>query len=891
MPATRCFFYLLIIFLFTATGATAQSMKGRVQDDKNAGIAYATVYIKELRQGIATNEKGDFEAKVPQGNYSLVIQSLGYEVQHVSVQVPQQEPLVATLAEKAYALRPVAVSAKDEDPAYMIMRKAIGMAPYYRNVVSGYTADVYLKTNIKVEHIKGILALGLRMEGINVKEIAGTNVVQESINKISFTAPDQYRQKIKSKTSATSIDLAKYGLNENELTVGMSRLDIYGTSPSLPLSTMAFSNYRFVYEGDNVVDGKIINKIKVIPRRKSNDLVSGYLYIMDKSWNVYNADLLQKTSIGNLRIQQNYSEVEPGILLPVFYTMEFTLDGMGLKGSATMAGSIKYQSVEINHRVQRQPIATVAKADTVTVVTKSNPKQEKLRQEVKKIADKEDITNRDMRKLAKLEQELSNIAEEEQREAEGKEKSLEIERNYVMEEDSSMVRNDTVLLNSLRAIPLTAEELRTYHKYDSIVKINPRDSTGEVLHKGKNQSWFSILINGTPSTKLNDGLYMKFGGLLGLDALGFNVTDGYSYGLSGGLRKHHEKTSRRWWLDGDIKWAFSRQAPLWNLSFRHLYHPERRAFWEIKGGQDSKDFAGYNGVGYVNMWSSLLFRVNYANLYHDNYVRLTHQTDIVNGLTLNTVLQWSDRHALQNITDHSYFYQKSRDYRPNIPRNADVAANSALLSDNRAALLDVMLSYTPEYYYRKRGERKIMLHSRYPTFSLLWKKGIPDVFNSVSDFDLLQFKITQHFEFGYYNEFNYTAGAGKFFNTRRMAFADYTHFYGNEAGVSLNDHSQSIPYQLLPQYTYSTDNWYVGGYARYQSPLLALKYIPFLTNALFNENLYVSYLLQPNLRHYTETGYGWSFANLAEAGVYVGVSETGFYGWGLRLSINIDDLQ
>ncbi len=889
MPATRYFFYFLIIFLFAATDVSAQSIKGRVQDDKNAGIAYATVYIKELRQGIATNEKGDFEIKTPQGSYSLVVQSLGYEVQHISVQVPQPAPLVITLAERAYALRAVAVSAKGEDPAYMIMRKAIGMAPYYRNIVSGYTADVYLKTKAKVEHIKGVIALGLRMEGINVKELAGTNIVQESINEISFTAPDQYRQKVKSKTSATSIDLAKYGINENDLTVGLTRLDLYGTSPSLPLSTMAFSNYKFVYEGDNVVDGKIINKIKVIPRRKSNDLVSGYLYIMDKTWNVYNADLLQKTSINNLRIQQNYSEVEPGILLPVSYTMEFTIDGMGIKGAATMAGSIKYLSVDINHRIQRQPIVTVAKADTV--VKKTNPKKEKLRQEVEKIAEKEQINNRDMRKLAKLEQQLAEISEEEQRQDEGKEKSLEIERNYVLEEDSSTVRNDTALFNSLRTIPLAADEWRTYQKYDSIVKINPRDSTGEAVHKGKNQGWFSILMMGTPSTKLNDGLYMKFGGLLSINALDFNVVDGYSYGLSGGLRKQYEKTGRRWWLNGDIKWAFSRQVPLWNLSFQHLYHPGRRAFWEIKGGQDSKDFAGYNGVGFVNAFSSLLFRMNYANFYHDNYVRLTHQTDIVNGLTLNTALQWSDRRALQNITDESYFYQKSRDYRPNIPRNADVAANPALLSDNRAAVLDIALEYTPEYYYRKRGERKIMAHSRYPTFSLLWEKGIPDIFNSVSDFDLLQFKITQNFKFGYYNEFNYTAGAGNFFNTRHMAFADYTHFYGNEAGVSFNDHSQSIPYQLLPQYTYSTNNWYVGGYARYQSPLLALKYIPFLTNVPFNENLHVSYLLQPNLRHYTEIGYGWSFANMAGVGVHAGFSANGFYGWGFRLLINFDSIQ
>jgi hypothetical protein len=182
-----------------------------------------------------------------------------------------------------------------------------------------------------------------------------------------------------------------------------------------------------------------------------------------------------------------------------------------------------------------------------------------------------------------------------------------------------------------------------------------------------------------------------------------------------------------------------------------------------------------------------------------------------------------------------------------------------------------------------------MAYSHYPTFSLLWVKGIPNIFQSVSDFDFLRFKVSQTLRYGYFSRFSYTASVGKFFNTNRLSFADYYHFYGNEAYVSL-DHSGAEPYQLLPQYVFSTNDWYVSANAHYSSPLLALKYIPFLTNAPFNENLYFSYLLHPVMRNYVEAGYGISLFQLMDLGAYVGFNDKGYYSWGFRFSMDLKSI-
>jgi len=881
----RYFFYFLLLTLITPFSAFSQILKGRVQDNKKNGISYASVYIREVKQGIAANENGEFELKLPQGKYTLVVQSLGYDAQTMEVQLPQSDPVVILLSEKTYELRTVYLSATGEDPAYLIMRKAIGMAPYYRNVVNNYRADVYLKTNIKVGQIKGVAALMMKKD--DRSKLTGTSILHESINEVTYTAPDQYQQKVKSVLNATSTDLSSLGFNENEFSNGMARFNIYGTSPSLPLASVAFSNYKFVYEGDREINGKLVNKIKVIPRRKSNDLVSGYLYIVDQVWNVYSADLTQETSFGSLRIQQNYDEVERDILLPSSYNIEVKIDALGVKGNGTLIGSIKYRSISTNKHLLRQPVSA-AKTDIPATAVSATTRKEKLQQEADKIASKDQVNNADMRKLVKLEKQIAEISEEEKLAEEGKERSLEIPfRRYTITKDSNMVRNDTAYFELMRPIPLVKEELITYHKYDSVVRVNPRDSSGRAINRNDKRGWAGTVFFG--STKyFKKNLNLEFSGLFAPFNLNFNTVDGFIYGLSGALEKRYKK-GQSWRLSTGFDWAFSREAALWDLSFQHLYNPNRRAYWKIEGGQQTKDFAGNNGVGSVNMWSSLWYRVNYAMFYHDNYLRLSHSIDITNGLELYTALQWSDRQELSNNSDYSFFYSDKRDYRPNVPRNADIAVNPELIADNRAALLNVQLSYTPEYFYRKDGARKIMMYSNYPTLSLLWIKGIPDVFQSVSDFDFLRFKISQTVRYGYFSQFSYAASAGKYFNSNRLSFADFWHFYGNEAFVSFN-HTGAEPYQLLPQYTFSTNDWYVSANAHYRSPLLALKYIPFLTNAPFDENLYLSYLLHPEMRNYTEIGYGISLFKLMDIGVYAGFNEKGYYGWGFRFSMDLKSI-
>jgi hypothetical protein len=874
------FFFMLLLGLLWPALSFAQSLKGRVADENGRGVAYANVYIRNTQQGISTNENGDFEIRMPAGTYSLVVQCMGYEALHREVTLPQAGDFLFTLPEKPYQLPDVLLNVNQEELAASIVRHAIAMAPYYRNIVKEYTADVYLKTKIHVDQIKGLM--GMMMKKDERKKFTDATILQESVNEIKFTMPDRYEQRVKSIVNASTINLkelaADMEFDEDNFKVGLTHFNLYGTNPSLPLAPVAFSNYKFFYEGSMEAGGRMVNKIKVTPRRKSQELLSGYLYIIDNTWNIYSVDLVRSTTFGTFRIQQQYGDVENDIFLPVSYHAEINLSVMGLKGSGNMTGSVKYQHVAPNEKIRRTP-AVAARADTVK--SKANPKKEKLQQEVDELLSKENLKMRDMRKAARLQQKVAALAEEEARMEKGEKKSLEIRDNYIFTIDSNARRTDSTFWSTVRPMPLVVDELATYRKNDSIIAV----ATGKDTTKKKPRNLFYDLIMGH-TYRIDTSLYLTFDGLMGLSAVDYNTVDGYIYGLGGGLNKRFKNHQR---IQAKVfgAWAFSREAFMWETSLRHLYAPKRRAYWGIAGGQRTKDFAGEAGVGMVNAYASTLFRVNYAVFYLDNFIRVDHRIDLANGLELYTGLQWSDRKAMQNNSDHSFFYSKSREFRPNIPRNAAVAANPALVTDNKAALAELTVRYTPQYYYRMWRGRKIMDYSTYPTFSLTWHKGIPRMFHSTSDFDFLKFNIRQTFRFGYFNRFTYVAETGKFFNTKSMSFADFKHFYTNEAGFSLN-HDISHGYQLLPGYTHSTNRWYAAAKVHYSAPYLLIKRLPFLESMLFGEDLYLSYLWEPQMKHYVEAGYGISFGGIMSVGVFMGANNRHDYSWGVRGSIDLD---
>ena len=159
---------LSLLLIFTSYLAEAQILKGKITSESDDPIQYATVYIQELKQGTTANTKGDYEIKLPPGKYLVIYQSLGFSPVFVNITLSDQTIVKdIILPVQLYEIPEVRISATGEDPAIIIMRKAIGLAPYYLNNISYYKANVYLKGNLLFRRIPRILQKSMKIEASN----------------------------------------------------------------------------------------------------------------------------------------------------------------------------------------------------------------------------------------------------------------------------------------------------------------------------------------------------------------------------------------------------------------------------------------------------------------------------------------------------------------------------------------------------------------------------------------------------------------------------------------------------------------------------------------------------------------------------------------------------
>ncbi|MHA4807385.1 SusC/RagA family TonB-linked outer membrane protein [Flavitalea flava] len=77
---------MLYLLLFSATGAWAQvSVTGKITDEKQAGLAGVTVTVKGTQTATTTNTDGSFSIMAPGNKSKLVITSIGYISQELSI--------------------------------------------------------------------------------------------------------------------------------------------------------------------------------------------------------------------------------------------------------------------------------------------------------------------------------------------------------------------------------------------------------------------------------------------------------------------------------------------------------------------------------------------------------------------------------------------------------------------------------------------------------------------------------------------------------------------------------------------------------------------------------------------------------------------------------------
>jgi len=824
-------YILLTLFTFLSINLFAQNLHGRVSDSDGNAVAAASIFVKETRQGLITNELGEFSIGLRAGTYNLEISCVGFEKKQEKIIMPDYD------IEKDIVLKINNMQLKEvvayagEDPAYAIMRKAIAKAPYYQNVVKSSVYNAYSKGSGKMTSIpkvfEGLMDENDRKEMSQFKD---KTFLLESYSEIKFTAPDTYVQNIIAFSSSFPT------MNDPKSSFLSTMYSLYNpnflTAVS-PLNKDAFDYYRFRYEGFEEIDNQTINKIKIIPKLKDPKLLSGTIYIADGEWNVRNAEISISVMGMDITYHLNYHAVSEGIYLVTDALTEIDANILGVKLEANLLSSMQFTDIVLN--------------DSLIAVEKSNLKSVKIKEKPKK-------------------------------------KSLEIKYDDLLKQnvDSLANRRDSAYWTTVRKIVLTDEERQSYARRDTLEQYI--DSVDNAQKNPKFQ--FSDLISGGLVGNESSLLYFSYSGLLGAWD-GYNFTDGFRLGQSFGFDFKNKKTHHLT-VSPSVFYMTARKDFVWNVNTNFSYLPKSlRGKANLNFGRKTQDFSSDAGMGnLLNTAYTLFYGQNIAKLYDDKFISLSNEIDIANGLRLMAGAEISRRNELKIKTIYHLFGKKER-WTENIP---EFAANlNPQFSD--LAKYEIRLTYTPEYYYVMENWGKRYVHSRFPTFTVDFQSGISlgSKFASketASRFSRIEFGINQNFSTSIFSQINYNIIFGKYLNNNDFNYIDYKHFEsGGGLWISIKNAQNS--YILLPFYTFSTNDWWFQAFANYNSNYILLKRLPFLQGKMFNEGLHAKFLHTVEKPFYTEFGYSLGFYSAINAGVFVSFDKLKYSGFGFQINIPV----
>jgi hypothetical protein len=899
---------IFLLILISSSILQAQIIKGKITNESGDPIQYSTVYIQELKHGTTSNTKGDYEIRLPAGKYTVVYQSLGFAPVFVNITV-SDKPITkdVVLPVQYYEIPEVRITATGEDPAYIIMRKVIGLAPYYLNNVSYYKAEVYLKGNLVINKIPKLLQKSMKVEsdgnsssfsggGKQKKEERtlkeGDSFLMESYNEMEFTAPDKYFQKVISFNST-------FPEQGNEISP-MDFIEASFYQPVLadmaisPLSPAAFSHYNFKYLGASLQGNYTINKIQVIPKRKSQQVFEGTIYIIEDLWCLHSVDLTNENLVGKVRIQQLYIPVQDDIWMPVSHKFEINIGILGFKADAGYGSSVKYVEVKPNLSLQKpKTISTDYTGRTGPVRITPDTAVTKAKQQIEKILEKDELSNRDMVKLSRL------MAKESERTLPDSTKNnLEIKdkTTHVIEKDAA--KKDSAYWAEIRPIPLSDIEMRSIKVSDSIKTVSTlkeqKNDTTLSADKKETKKFFRTAreIGFGHTWSDTTGFSFTSGGLIDLKNLSFNTVDGFIYGLDFRISKSW-KNSNSVSLFPDIRWAFSREQLMWRINANYNFNGLKQSQIFIRTGITSKDISNGGSINtFLNTVTSLLLKKNYLKLYESRYLTFGYRSEIVNGLTLELSTSFEDRRVLENTTDFSLI-SSSKAYSENIPVNIYLASGSDpvnALSDQRHYDFVTKVIYTPYQRYRINKGNKIPMGSDWPTFNLTWRHGVND-FSEMADrfshFDMVKVEATKRHNIGAFSDFRWRVRAGGFLDNTSVSFYDFFHFNSQPFPLLFNEYHDAF---MIPAfYSLSTPEFYGEVHLKYTTPYLILKLLPVLSNTLMRENISLSYLGSRFQSNYTEIGYSISeFLLLGELGVYVGFEDIRYKSVGVKLVLRLN---
>jgi hypothetical protein len=331
---------------------------GKVTDMAEAPLPFVNIYIESTLYGTATNDNGDYKLDLPSNSeYIIVFKYLGYKTVKKKIRANTANyELNVVLVEEGLELSEVELTA-ESNPALDIIKNTIAKRKLLKEKIIDYTANFYSKGLIKIKNApERILGQDLGDFGGGLDSTrSGILYLSETISEIAQRKGDFKEKIVASKVSGDdngfSFNLAvdvNFSFYDNKVELGSMLVS--------PIAENAFSYYDYQLMGTFYDDGnRLINQIKVTPKRKQDKTFSGTIYIIEDEWSLYAIDLkvtgkqVQIVPVDTFYLKQsfNYSK-KYDVWLKVSQRFDFDYSILGFEGGGRFTASYKDYNLEPN---------------------------------------------------------------------------------------------------------------------------------------------------------------------------------------------------------------------------------------------------------------------------------------------------------------------------------------------------------------------------------------------------------------------------------------------------------------------------------------------------------------------------------------------------------------
>jgi hypothetical protein len=326
MKKELLFFALFLTSLFF--GQT--KVGGRVVDEKNEPIAFANVILKGSKEGVITDDNGNFYFE-SEGNYDVLLVSfVGYDSVQIKLAPGLNKDLKIVL-KSGVSLDEITVytgkTSKKNNPALDILRKI-----WERRRKNGlkmfkqYQYDKYEKVEFDLNTIDSAFMKNKVFKGmefvfqqIDTSKISGKSFLPIFINEtLSQVYGDNPSKKVKEITTANKNSGLGTGEGVNTFIKDLyADYDIYNNYLKFfdkdfvsPLSRTGINVYNYVLADSMYIDNKWCYNIIYYPRRKNELTFKGDFWVNDSTFAVKKINLEASKSANINWVKEIYIEQE-----------------------------------------------------------------------------------------------------------------------------------------------------------------------------------------------------------------------------------------------------------------------------------------------------------------------------------------------------------------------------------------------------------------------------------------------------------------------------------------------------------------------------------------------------------------------------------------------------